>query len=87
MTLKIDSAGRIILPKPLRKRLGFDAGTEIEVSESAGGVLLKPTERQPSLVREGHFLVHQGTLPDGFDVMRAVEVDRAARFYHVLALR
>jgi AbrB family looped-hinge helix DNA binding protein len=87
MTLKIDSAGRIVLPKPLRRRPGLDAGAEIELTESAGGALLKPAERRPSLVREGHFLVHQGTMPAEFDLARAIDEDRDARSYHVLGSR
>jgi len=87
ITLKIDLAGRIVLPKPLRRRLGLGAGAEIELVESADGVLLKPAERRPSLVREGHLLVHQGTVPEAFDVVHAIDEDRAARFYRILGSR
>ncbi len=30
MTATIDKAGRLVIPAPLRKRLGFGPGTEIE---------------------------------------------------------
>lgn len=87
MTLKIDSAGRIVLPKPIRRRLGLDTGTEIELTEASGGLLLRPAERRLSLLREGRLLVHQGSLPEKFDEVRAIEEDRAARSYHLLGSR
>jgi len=42
MTVRIDRAGRIVLPKPLRDRLALRSGTELEIHESAEGILLKP---------------------------------------------
>jgi len=87
MTLKIDSAGRIVLPKPVPTRLGLDAGAELELTEASGGVLLTPAERRPSLLREGHLLVHQGALPKDFDAVRAVDEDRAVRSRKILDSR
>ncbi len=37
MTLRIDNAGRIVVPKPIRDRLGLRPGTELEVSEGPDG--------------------------------------------------
>jgi AbrB family looped-hinge helix DNA binding protein len=48
MTLKMDKAGRVILPKPLRDRLGLHEGSDLEITETPEGVVLKPTEQQPS---------------------------------------
>lgn len=76
MTLKIDKAGRIVLPKPTRERLGLQAGMDLEMSEGPGGVILKPVHRRPSLVKEGRFLVHSGRLPRGYDIVKAIEDDR-----------
>ena len=63
MTLKVDKAGRVILPKPLRDRLGLHAGSDLEIQEIPEGVVLKPASRRPSLVRKGRFLVHTGEIP------------------------
>ncbi|MGD0486496.1 MAG: AbrB/MazE/SpoVT family DNA-binding domain-containing protein [Syntrophorhabdales bacterium] len=41
MELKIDKAGRIVVPKPLRERLGFKPDTELEAIEQPEGVLLR----------------------------------------------
>jgi len=40
MTLKIDKAGRVILPKPIRDRLGMLPGCNIEIEETPNGLLL-----------------------------------------------
>ena len=60
MTIKIDPAGRVILPKRVRERLGLRAGAEIELTEAGGELRLRPVQHRPSLVREGPWLVHTG---------------------------
>lgn len=42
MRTTIDGAGRIVVPKKLRDRLGLVAGTEIEISETATGLAVEP---------------------------------------------
>jgi AbrB family looped-hinge helix DNA binding protein len=54
MTLKIDRAGRVVLPKPVRDRYSLKAGKTLEIQETAEGVLLKPVQQRASLVtRDG----------------------------------
>jgi AbrB family looped-hinge helix DNA binding protein len=79
MTLKIDKAGRVILPKPVRDRLGLHAGSDLDVQETPEGVVLKPASRRPSLVRKGSFLVHTGEVPPGYDILKAIDEDREER--------
>ncbi|QLH78548.1 AbrB/MazE/SpoVT family DNA-binding domain-containing protein [Halosimplex rubrum] len=43
---KVDSKGRIVLPKELRDRLGIEAGTEVEVRADDGRAVIEP-EREP----------------------------------------
>jgi AbrB family looped-hinge helix DNA binding protein len=40
MKLKINKAGRIVVPKPLRERLGFTPDTKLEAIEQPAGMLL-----------------------------------------------
>ncbi|PYY02429.1 MAG: AbrB/MazE/SpoVT family DNA-binding domain-containing protein, partial [Acidobacteria bacterium] len=42
MNIRVDKAGRIVLPKPVRDRLGLKAGASLEICESADGLLLRP---------------------------------------------
>jgi AbrB family looped-hinge helix DNA binding protein len=79
MTLKIDKAGRIVLPKPVRDRLGLRVGMDLEVAESPEGLVLKPVNQRPSMVRVNGFWVHQGTAPEGFDWDRLIEEVRDGR--------
>jgi len=67
MKLRIDKSGRVVLPKPLRQRLGLRAGTTFEATEAAEGVLLRPITQQPSLVKRNGFLVHTGRANRAFD--------------------
>ena len=79
MTLKMDKAGRIILPKPVRDRLGLHEGSDLEVEETPEGVMLKPVEARPSMVKKQGLWVHTGKVPPGFDVVQAVRDDRDDR--------
>ena len=56
MTLKIDRAGRVILPKPVRDRLGLRAGSDLEIQETPEGVVLKPAELKAFPDQEREFL-------------------------------
>jgi AbrB family looped-hinge helix DNA binding protein len=79
MTLKIDKAGRVILPKPVRDRLGLHAGSGLEIQETSEDVVLKPAGRRPSLVKKGSFWVHTGEIPPGYHILKAIDEDREER--------
>ncbi len=66
MELQLDKSGRIVLPKPLRQRLGVKAGSKFVATEAAEGLLLKPVILRPSLVKRNGLLVHTGVAPRGF---------------------
>ena len=78
-TLTIDKAGPVILPKPLRDKLGLSGGSALEMEETAEGILLKLASPKPSLVRKGRFLVHTGQLPRGYDLTNAINEGRDER--------
>jgi len=44
---KVSTKGQVILPKPIRERRQWNAGTELVVEETAEGVLLKPAVLVP----------------------------------------
>jgi AbrB family looped-hinge helix DNA binding protein len=39
---RVDSKGRVVLPKSVRERLGLDPGTEVEIVEEGGKVVVRP---------------------------------------------
>lgn len=67
MKVHLDKSGRVVLPKPLRQRLGLRVGTTFEATEAPEGVLLRPIIEQPSLVERNGLLVHTGQATRAFD--------------------
>ncbi len=84
MELRIDKAGRIVVPKPLRERLGFRPDTELEAIERPEGVLLKRVERWPSMVKVDGLWVHQGSAEPGANWERILADVREERIESVL---
>jgi AbrB family looped-hinge helix DNA binding protein len=56
----IDSAGRIVVPKPLREALGLTPGSELDISRYGAGLQLIPAGRTARLVDEEGRLVATG---------------------------
>jgi len=83
MTLRIDRAGRIVVPKPIRDRLGLRAGMDLELAEGPDGIVLRRPGRSPRLVKKGRLLVYAGPVRQGYDLSRAVEADRESRMGEV----
>jgi AbrB family looped-hinge helix DNA binding protein len=67
MTVTIDKAGRIVVPKELRQRLALRPNTELEIVEQPNGVLLRIPEQAPSLGMVRGLLVHRGRAENGAD--------------------
>lgn len=44
MKTTMDRAGRLVVPKPLRERVGLEAG-EVTITVSGSGLLIEPTPR------------------------------------------
>jgi AbrB family looped-hinge helix DNA binding protein len=84
MKVKIDKAGRIVVPKPLRERLGFKPDTELVAIEQPEGVLLKRVEQRPSMVKVDGLWVHQGSAEPGANWERILEDVREERIDSVL---
>jgi AbrB family looped-hinge helix DNA binding protein len=57
MKTAIDSAGRLVIPKPIRDAAGLKAGVEVEVEYRDGKVEIEPSRSQITLVRKGSLLV------------------------------
>jgi len=79
MNVKIDKAGRIVLPKPVRDRLRLREGSDLEIEEHPGGVLLRLVDQRPSMIQKNGLWVHLGKLPKGFDWETLVDDARDER--------
>ena len=60
MKTTVDSAGRIVIPKPLRETLGLGPGSSVEISRYGSGLQLIPSGRTARLVTEAGALVVTG---------------------------
>lgn len=79
MTLKMDKAGRVVLPKPVRDRLGLHEGSDLEMQETPDGLMLKPVEHRPSMVKKQGLWVHTGKVAPSFDIVQAIRDARDER--------
>lgn len=82
--LTIDKFGRVVVPKPLRKRLGLKPGTELEAVDQAGGLLLRAVETRPAMVKVDGLWVHRGVADAGADWDRVIQDVRDERIDSVL---
>ena len=80
------TVGRVILPKPVRDRLGLQEGSDLEILEIPEGVVLKRAELRPSMVKKQGLWVHTGKLPPGFDIVRVIRDDRKERIRKLAGL-
>ena len=53
MKTRIDGAGRLVIPKALRERYGFEAGVEIEIVTIPDGITLVPAVPVRRILRRG----------------------------------
>ena len=84
MRVAIDKAGRIVVPKSIRDRLGFKPEMELEVVEQSEGVLLKRSEQRPSIIKIDNLWVYQGTPQPGANWDRVLEDVREQRIASIL---
>jgi AbrB family looped-hinge helix DNA binding protein len=59
-TIQIDSAGRVVLPKPLRDQFNLVPGDKLRLSVEGNSFRLEPTDAGGKLVRKGSVLVFTG---------------------------
>lgn len=84
MEVRIDKAGRIVVPKPLRERLGFKPDMELEAVEQSEGMLLKRVDQRPSMLKVDGLWVHQGRMQPGANWDHILEDLREERIESIL---
>ena len=57
MKTTIDSAGRLVIPKEIRRQAGIKPGMVLEVRARDGCIEIEPAPLQVRLVRKGRLLV------------------------------
>jgi AbrB family looped-hinge helix DNA binding protein len=81
MKSAIDSAGRVVIPKPLRVRLGLEQGRVVEIRERDGRIEIEPASMPMSLVRRagGRVAVPDEDLPPLTDEQVRATIERTRR--------
>lgn len=73
----VDGAGRVVIPKAVRARLGLGPGAAVAVSEHDGVVEIRPAPVSARVVRRGRVAVITAEMPlaviDDDDVRAALE--------------
>ncbi|HMS14461.1 MAG TPA: AbrB/MazE/SpoVT family DNA-binding domain-containing protein [Microthrixaceae bacterium] len=73
----IDSAGRVVVPKALRDRLGLDAGTTVDISAHGSGLHLTPVGRSARVrTMRGETVAVPDTVITDDDVFAILDADR-----------
>lgn len=73
----IDSAGRVVVPKALRDRLGLAAGTTVDISAYGSGLHLTPVGRSARVrTMRGETVAVPDTVITDDDVFAILDADR-----------
>ena len=84
MQTKIDSFGRIVIPKSIRERYGLIPGASIEFNPDDNEIVLKIIQTEERLVKEGDVLVYTGQFVG--DINKIIDEAREDRVKHILGL-
>ena len=81
MKSAIDAAGRVVIPKPLRDRLGLGRGRAVEIRERDGRIEIEAVATRMSLVkrRGGRVAVAEEKLPALTDDLVRATLERTRR--------
>ena len=80
MRITIDKAGRVVIPKELRRELGVVAGAKLEATAEGGRLVIEPLANAVVLVEEEGLLVATSPSPESqltdSDVLQAIDEQR-----------
>jgi AbrB family looped-hinge helix DNA binding protein len=77
MKTTIDSAGRLVVPKVLRDRLGLEPGSTVEISPYGAGLQLMAVSRTARVrTIDGSVVAESDTAITDEDVFELLESDR-----------
>ena len=81
MRTTIDSAGRVVIPKAIRERVGLTGANEVEISERDGLIEIEPAPTPMKLerYRRGTAAVPEVELPPLTDEMVRNTIERTRR--------
>ena len=80
MTAKItiDKAGRVVIPKPLREKLGIGPGDTLALDSEGERITLRPVRPSPTLKKKYGIWIYQGEATDA-SINEIVDREREKR--------
>jgi AbrB family looped-hinge helix DNA binding protein len=81
MKTRVDSSGRVVIPKALRERLGLTGGRTVEIREREGRIEIEPAPTPMHLVntRRGPVAVPAEPLPPLTDDIVRASIEQTRR--------
>lgn len=79
MAITIDGAGRVVIPKAIRERLGFTDGTPLSITTDGVGIRIEPVAQSGHVVeRDGRLTVESANSRSITDeeIRRAIDAGR-----------
>lgn len=88
-TVRIDSSGRLVIPRNIREQLHLRSGSRLNLEVKGDGVFLAPLpDEDARLVKRGGRLVIQSAKPlDDDDMRKAIVTDREERIRKLSGLK
>jgi AbrB family transcriptional regulator, transcriptional pleiotropic regulator of transition state genes len=82
MITTLDKFGRIIIPKRLRKTLGIDNNTTLNISDDGKRIIIEKTKEEIPIIDKDGILIYTGKLEDkNFELTKS---DRKKRMRKLL---
>ena len=75
---KVDSKGRIVLPKEVRERLGITPGTEVDINEEDGKAVVEPEDNPEQIIERMERLITETSSERGETIPLDEEADPIA---------
>jgi AbrB family looped-hinge helix DNA binding protein len=63
MKSTIDDAGRLVIPRELRRAAGLEPGMPLELRVEGGAVVIEPSPLPVTIQRRGRFVVARASVP------------------------
>ncbi len=82
MLATLDKFGRIIIPKRIRKNLGINPESTLNISEDGKRIVIEPVRKKEPLIEKDGILVFTGQLKG--KIQNVVEEERKLRMKKVL---
>ena len=79
MSITIDRAGRLVIPKSIRDEMNIVPGTELEIDADGNEIRLRLTGTESRLIRKSGVLVFSGGGKTDIDIADFINKEREKR--------